>query len=495
MYQKYAITVDKNSQAAEKFYEEQIKSYIECISKNVHFTGMYMEHFVTSTVSEEEENGKLVIRISEEWTEKCKAVQKPEEYMSWDRRKLISEYLDSSDDVKKAVRMQYAKRATDSSCNDDFGCNELIVFDSEYMEKPLYARSDCWKHISLPISNIIPVEELPDKVWNTATINIVAARCEDEKVNVNNFYDTFYFTYEESMEDEYISLGEEKHKIYKKHARVMKKIEAELGTKLDWNECYLFEPYIAYTWAYYDSGVFTKAEILKIVDCANRLMLDSQELNLALCGDGLSACVDYTILMYSDDFDAAEIFYDYDTDKVMCRYYENGKTAIDEVPEEKPDKVEDVAEGVAKEDPSEKKEVVLTGKNFTLHINFKQSKLAKLLRGKPTAPGFLGKVIIKRSDIEIYTDAETLQEAFEKAYRDNAELVEGIRAIIGGKSIEELEASGRITRLNPMAAKRLETEGIDFRKIAIGKMVNAIDNSVYDCGKLIRYYACRKSLW
>ena len=498
MYQKQTITIDKNSQTAVNFYETQVKSYINYIKTQRDEHDHYGEKrigSITSDVTEKDENGSLTVTISEDWREVYKNYKSVVITEKWDYEKLLKAYFALDDEEKQGVRMQYARRNVEPN-GHSYAWNTIEVFDSANMAEPITARVDIEEHMSLPVQNIVALKDLPNKKWYTARTYIGVLRCNGLMTDPNND-ESLYCT---SELDNYPTVKASKPELdfLEKNKSFVEEFEKKYCGVYD-NESDCFQPYLADTYYLQDIKEFTTSELMEYIDGIMRFVNNSMEVNDYLRGRFCAeryTCIDLSIIMYSDDFDAAEIFYDRDEQKVKCRFYENGKTKIEKQTQKEQPDPEPVAESSEETETTEESdyEFVIMSRYYGLHMSFENEGLADLLEDVETAKDFEGGISIEEDGyIDIYTDADTIIGAFEKAYAGNDEIIAKIRSLIGEKSIEDLCAEGRITTLHNgnITEILLDDNGkmpLDGRKICYSNRRYIKKLLKYEDGKLTEEY-------
>lgn len=453
MYQKQQIIIDMNSPAAMKFYEEQVKGYIDYIENNHYrydmYDGEHLEDRVIFNVSENEESNSRTITIDEDWTlifrNRKSVSEEPapiSDFLSADNIKygrLLREYLAADDITKESVRFRYARR-TVKQCEQCYSTNVVEVFDSADMKEPIFVRSDDSCYSALPVNNCIKLTKLPEKKWYLARSWIQFLRCTGMKPDPRlSEFDCYYHTHKElnefydSLKD--VPVSDEAVKLVEDSKDIVEEFKTLGDVCTDVWERYWSESVNVEEYFLSFAGEMTTSELIEHVDKIDKFRRNCDLVN-EKCGCDVSDPYNTTylcsIMMYSDDFDAVEVFLAGASNNIICRYYENGKTPIVyPEPEKKTKPVQEVPEMTEYE-----KHLKMARNSSTKQTIFVYNypELADLLRGVDTADDFDGEVTVDDTIVRIRSLGLLSRWAFEFAYHDKPELLDEIKELFAKTS-------------------------------------------------------------
>lgn len=459
MYQKQEIVIDKNSAEAMKFYEEEVKGYIDYIENNrysyTYLDEEYEDH-VKYELDENDENGKLMIRLEEDWTlifrnrrsvsEEVAPISDflPEENIKFKR--LIRAYLEADEKTKAAVHFRYARR-TVKECDGGYTTNVVEVFDSDYMDKVLDVRCDDSKYLALPVENYIPLSELPQKKWYLAKTWIMINRCtgmmgNPEIYNIDDFYYTMKETTYIYSEIDDIPLSDEVMELVEQSKKYEEEFRSLGNVFVDYCENDWVGMNHARKFFLSCSGEMMTDELIRFVDVIDRFRKNSELIN-GKCGCDVSSVYNTTpvlsIMMYSDDYDAVEVILT-GSSKIACRFYENGKTPIVDrkkiQPEPKPAPVLTEEEKIKEKITWIKELSELSGwKNLTSIFNYPE--LADIVKDLKPADDFEGEVSVDGPMVKISSFANRTEDNFFLAFYKYPEKFEKIRSLISYFNLRE----------------------------------------------------------
>lgn len=376
-------------------------------------------------------------------------------------QKLLKAYLASDDDIRADVHFRYARR-TIKECDMAYYTNMVEVFDSANMDKPIMVRSDFSWYEPLPVENVIDVRELPDKKWYPARTWIDFIRCNGMRTSRKlSGKGSLMFTLKEAekmdepISDEIIELVRQNENYIEEFKSLGDSFSIPpMDEVLD--DVKRGEFYFLIT----DPGVMTTSKLTEFVEKIDRFRKNCIFINEKCEIDPNDFDERLSIMLYSDDFDAVEVTVD-DTGKVVCRFYENGKTPIkyaDWVLKRKEESENRRNDAEARQKLAEElfkaqqsvsynvEEIINDAKDradnyersYSMYyepanslgaeavFTFCSPKLVELINGSTTAGDFEGSVSIEDTTVQIRSKAYDLFDALLLAYHNNSDLINSL---------------------------------------------------------------------